>query len=534
MTSQFQKACAYILALCLVIAFYAWTSPSNLSESNDGYAYSYIVENSRIDEIKDSRMPLFFIITRIMFLVSQLIFTDVKALQMLSWMSIVCASASILLFYNFLLIPACCSRPAAFFGTGLLALSYGFWRYATVPEVYAPAILLTLCALLALCSVEPAALDNRRFNKQLAMMLSLGLLSGVAVLFYRPLFIVLFLAYPLSVFRSRRIFSIGAYMAGGGLIVVTGYIALYVISQTETISLEKFLNFIFRRSSEFSGNDLSTSSILGGLLAFLRMILAGYWMLGFDVVVEWVGRTFPGKQPDNVLYQAAHSGVLPQIALFLLGPLLAIFGLLAVTALRHRHRTWAGPIVTLKLWWFVIYFAFCFSLAPFSYEAYIMLIPALAGLAAVWVAEPVVAAGRSWFLASALVLFGVFNWAGGLAIVNGTESDYVKRRSEWVVTHGKPGDVVIVGPGHHETFTYVRYLTETNVVKVKNPNILKVVERALASGKHVFAFGEIIHPLKRRRTGPVGKVAEALRPRARIVHENDAGRTFEVVRQATD
>lgn len=534
MRPRFAKAGVYALAFCALIIFYSSTSPGNLSESNDAYWYSDIVENARITEMEDSRSPLFFITSKVVFLAARRIHQGVSGFDVLWWMNAVCASAGVLLLYRFLRAPCNCGAPAALFGAGVLGLSYGFWRYSTVPELYAPSIFLTLLALLAVASTESTAADGRGLRERLAMMPFLGALSGLAVLFYRPVCIVLFIVYPLSVLRMSRIPALAVYGASGGLIVLIGYVALFGMTQTETISAENVVGFVFSRSAEFTGNDFAPSTILGGIAAFLRMIVAGQWVLGFDAVREWLAAAIPDKEAPNELYQAARSGVLPYVSLLILAPLLAAFGSLCVIAFRNRQRARSGHATALFAWWCLIYFAFCFYLAPFAYEVYIMILPAVAGLAAIWLGEPAAATGRTWLLGLALALFGAFNWVGGLAVVNGAESDYVKRRSAWLASHARSGDLVVVAPRNSwETMTYLRYVTDSEVVMVDHPDVSAAIESTFAGGGRVFTFDDVLRGPPSsvspgRPAGTVRDVVEGLRPISRIVHENDAGKTFQI------
>ena len=113
---------------CLLIAFYAMTRSVNHSESYDSINYALFAENFPLGTAPDSRNILFHALNRILFVTSEWIGLNIRALELISMVSIVTGALSVILFARLMKRRFGVSSFAAWTGAAFLGLTYGFWR----------------------------------------------------------------------------------------------------------------------------------------------------------------------------------------------------------------------------------------------------------------------------------------------------------------------------------------------------------------------------------------------------------------------
>ena len=182
------KSLGYAAVILLLVAFYWLTRPLNQSESYDSINYALFAENFSFGTAPDSRNVLFHMLNRALFVASEGLGLNLGALELISFVNIVCAALSLVLFARLMTKCYGVSQFAACCGAGFLGLAYGFWRYAGAAEVYVPSIFLTLvCVTLIFGYING---ERQAWLKLIAA----GVLSGLAVLYYQPHLITLFMA----------------------------------------------------------------------------------------------------------------------------------------------------------------------------------------------------------------------------------------------------------------------------------------------------------------------------------------------------
>ena len=159
-------------------ALYLLTWVDNVGDTDDVYYFAYLVENFPLNYVGDPRLLLYKGLMQWLYHGQQAVGLQISGLALMRGFSALCGALVVVVFFQLLVRDLKVHVYAAATATLLLAMSYGFWRYAIEAEVYVPAILLLLIALHWFYR-----LDERDQLGPMAM-LPLGIFSGLVVLFY--------------------------------------------------------------------------------------------------------------------------------------------------------------------------------------------------------------------------------------------------------------------------------------------------------------------------------------------------------------
>ena len=126
--------------------------PENYSEAEDAYDFAFRVEQGALqDQLGVNRLlalPIFSILYKFISGVG----LEVRAFTFMVYLNQILAVGSLILFCRILFDQLVLqhkfsvAKKGSYLGVGLLGLSYGFWRYASVPETYMLAIFFLLLA----------------------------------------------------------------------------------------------------------------------------------------------------------------------------------------------------------------------------------------------------------------------------------------------------------------------------------------------------------------------------------------------------
>ena len=133
-----------------LLLFYIWTMPENYSEAEDAYDFAFRVEQGTLqDQLGVNRLlalPIFSILYKFISGLG----LEVRAFTFMVYLNQIFAVGSLILFCRILFDQLVLqhkfsvAKKGSCIGVGLLGLSYGFWRYASVPETYMLAIFFSL------------------------------------------------------------------------------------------------------------------------------------------------------------------------------------------------------------------------------------------------------------------------------------------------------------------------------------------------------------------------------------------------------
>ena len=463
--------------------FYLVTAAGNLGETDDVYAFAYRAENFPLDHLSDPRLMLYHVAMRLLYLGGTVLGLDVSALTLMRVVSALAAAGALLLVVRIAARDLRVTPTAALATAALLGCSYGFWRYAAEAEVYVPAIFLILLVFRGLSALREEDADRRRAGGWLAAA-GWGGFAGLSVLFYQPSLIPLFFAFPLLLADGRRLVHLGCYLAGGGAMVLLGYIIGFLAYWPEPLGVTGLIGFLSQRAGEFIVPPLSLRTVLvsmvRGAFALGHDIAAANWIFAFDPIGTLVQRAFSYNVITEEVYLAKRAGLLAFV------PIVTLL-LLAAVGLRLLMAAWPVALAVLRdrrvlviLLWIAVNGAVIGRLNPAGLEAWIMILPPLVLIFGVVVLAPCLrrTAGR-WILALVAVLF-LHNAVGGMALVFDAAKEYDRVKGEWVIAEAEPRDLVIIA-GNAGLAETLRYLSRAEVALI-TPGQVPAVAESLVAG----------------------------------------------------
>ena len=437
---------AALLALLLV---YAFSAAGNLSETDDAWAFAWRVEHIAIDQATDPRLIGYHVLARTLWLAAQSLGLPLSGLTVLRGISLVGAVACLWFVWRLLAHRLQQPREVALAGTALLGASYGFWRYAAEGDVYVSAMALTagvLCLLLA----------PRRERGGVPAMLVAGAVAGVAVLYYQPNTIPLFLAFPLLVAWRHGLAAAVAYVGAGVAAVLAGYGLAFAAFWPEPFSPGAFAAFLAQRTQEFMVDPLGlrtvVMSVLRSAVTLTHVAMSANWAFAMPLAEPLVQRIYPGHLLGEELSIARHAGGLAYVPLLILPVVLwSLWRLLKTAragwraegppwrdvARRGAWGLWALPL------WALLNALVNGRLNAAGNEAWIVfLLPVVLLLAPTVLAPAWRHGGRAalWVLVAGLALHN----AVGMAMVRSPDGDLIRQRSAWLVEQATERDLVIV------------------------------------------------------------------------------------------
>ncbi|MFK8048442.1 MAG: hypothetical protein AB8B81_08415 [Halioglobus sp.] len=470
---------ALFLAWCLLVAFFALTMANNFSETDDVFAFAFRAENFPLDHISDPRLMLYHMAMRSIYLVVSTIDPQVSALALMRTFSLLCAPVCLLLLLRIMHREFGMDAVSAVLTTALLAVTYGFWRYAVEADVYIPAIAWILLVFSYLLRLQ------RSRERQFGATIFAGLLGGLGVLFYQPSAIPLFFVFPLMLMFRSGVGSAFLYGIVGTIVVVAGYVAGYLYAMDLPLNRNNLIYFLSQRSGEFMVPALSlgvvVKSIIKSGFALSHDLLSASWVFGSEMLSALVHRIFPSNVTEEEIYAARSVGQLIYLPFITIPMILAGLFTLWRRIPEIPWRVWKSWQAMVLLVWLLLNAAVIGRLNPAGIEAWLMVLVPLVGLVGLLVIRPAVEAGETRLIAALLTLVLVHNWFAGMLIVRDSDSDYDYVKGEWVIEQALENDLVIVvdDAGFAEL---MRYRSKAEVVLVSSLST-PTLARMLLSGR---------------------------------------------------
>lgn len=482
------------------LALYTLTIPVNHIESIDRHAYALWAERIALTELIDTRSILFATLNRGLYAGFQLIGLDLPATTLITAYSVLSGAGAVVLMARLLSRHFRQSEAAATLGACLMGLSYGFWRYATEVELYVASIFLVLAALnLLLDRLEQWPSDWRKFILP-------GVFSGLVVMFYQPNVFPLFLAIPVLFLARDRLAAFFAYGTAGTATVLLSYLIAFLVSRDQAVTIQNLAEFVGSRNSEFHIDDVGVRALSKMALAISHDLLSSNWLFGVEPLTSMFEKAFPATDTDIKVLSAQHYQPWVWVPILLLPVLLGTIGVLLNAARKARsERPWR--LLTYLGFWLVIYTVAAGILDPGVSEVWISIVPPIVIFATVLVIGPAVLAGyhrAAWLL---VVVFGAWNWFGGMGMLKNPEGDYYQRQTVWLQANATEYDVVLLTHSTWRLRTYLQHVTPARIVDLEpgcDAGIATSAElldqtraQAAAQTGRVFVLAEFIQPPER-------------------------------------
>ena len=548
----------WILSYLLLAAFYLLTATSNYAETDDVFAFAYRAEHLPLNDISDPRLMLYHMLMRCLYLGLSFVFPDIPSLPIMRGVALLSAPLIILLLARLLVTQFSLRGSSAVLTVALLAVSYGFWRYAVEADVYIPATLLIMTTLNLLLTSGPKWTDRR--------LACATVIAAVTVLFYQPAVLAVFLSFPLLLLQRRRAPQLIMYCTAGGALVLAGYIAAFFYSQEAPLTAYSLTQFLAQRSQEFMVPPLSLAvfvkSVIKSGMALAHDLLSANWLFGIDAVAQLIQRLFPNNVIEEEIFAARSAGWMPWLSFFWVPALaLVTMRLLWRAPAPATSRLWERPL-QLCLWWLAINAAVIGRLNPAGIEAWLMVLVPLFVLLGVFLMDPLVGAGRTALLTLCLALYFGHNLSGGIAMMWDRDGDLDFVKGQWAIEEAGARDTIIVvdDAGLAEMLRY-RSVAQVDLVRAvespgmaqsllsgeppirpvltfgrnfKNQNVYDHIQRSAAAGGSVFLFDEFFswdteyRHLYRRQSAMEQQVLTQLRQATTAQERTEVGGVYRI------
>ena len=532
---------------CLILGFYVATRPFNQAESYDSINYALFAENFPLGTAPDARNILFHAFNRAMFVALEWLGLGVRGLELIVSISLVTGAASLVLFARLMKRGFGVSSFSAWMGAMFLGLTYGFWRYAGAAEVYIPSIFLILCSLTFIFKF----LDDE--NKNYRTLFVASIFSGVAVLYYNPNAIALFIAMFILFCSRSRFFSFVRYSVVGALVVVAGIVASFVMINGSFPSPEGIVDFLGSRNGEFRDRPSLPTAIVKSVLAFGHDVYAAHWTRTLDPVRTALDPFIPGCIYNFNVVVFAGKGIqsFTAIAAILLLPIALV--ILRIHWLASQKWKFSRPslAVCFLLGWFALMVLIVGTIDPGSFEAWIPALVPLAGLLTVLVIEPCYQTGNKRILLIFLLLTLAYNFFGGAMIWRNNEGDIFFHKTAWIRQELNQNDTVLLNEFDYRVVDYLNYYSDARVANLtesdriiifrSHPEIRSVsIDEFMASHKkdkfRLFVMDDVLSPPTEIKSCRYGEarfeaalgLAKRLNQDAVLVNSDAFGKTYQI------
>lgn len=536
------------LMFAALTALYLITGARNHFEALDGAAYAMTAEETPITSITDSRSILFHAFNRASLLTMRLIWPSLSAYTWISILTAMAGAGAAVLLHRLLRRHFSVSPGAALAGAGMLAFSYGLWRYSGEVELYAPSTFLILATLNLLFDAD--ARPEARWTASLPA----AVMAAVSVLYYQPNVLPLFFAITVFLVSRRRFSWMLAYGALGTTLVLGGIAFAAGLDLGRVPTLHDVLAFAFSRSNEFLAEPLPLRDFLIAPLRRLHLIASSHWLYAFDFATRETLQADPGRWIGPKLLAVNSAKPLVYLAAFTFIGLIVTAIAIVVAAIRAgglwarlKERRVLYLVAALGLT-----SAINIGIDPNSNEPAIMELWSLSALAAIFVFDPCCRAGRETLVAAFIGLLFSHNLFGGQAIWWRQSGDIYAQQTAWLARNATPNDVVLFGEnnGGRGLVYYVRCHRGLNVMLLSSggdtqdfggvimrapidPAGLEAVQKR---GGHIYFLQSLFDPPlpifspRYQQQLAAQTFGNSLQPLSRVVNESPFGNTYELMR----
>lgn len=440
-----------IAAFCLLVVFYFTASVTNRAEAIDTVMFSLDAETAPLWSTPDARMVLFYRLNRLAFHAAEGLGLNLSVYTVLGFIGALFAAGSVLLLYRLLRRAFMLSEPASIAGALTLGASFGFWRYANEVEVYIGATFLILLSLNLLLD----RIGKSTFTAGQAALL--GTASGLAVAYYQPTAFALFFAAAVLFIKWRHYIQYLAYGAAGvGIYMMTIAVSLWMVHR-HIPGIHDLALILTERTSEFERPSFGITSFAKAGFAILHDLASLTWLYGVPGVEDLIARSMPYHHyhSEKIFFAARNFGLL-WIAAGTFLAAMAWLAYIAAAAIRERQRRPIDVAIVFVLAWLAFASATNLVLNPAENEVWIINLPALAILIAVFIYEPLRA--RPWQLAVMVGLLFAHNLIGGIGFFRNDKGDLYARSTSWIREHGERGDLILRTGDHRDWADGMRIL----------------------------------------------------------------------------
>ena len=391
--------------------------------------------------------------------------------------------------------------------SALPAFSYGLWLYSTTVEVIALQFFPLMLAFYLLTAPRLSA----------ASCFWLGIIHGVAVLFYQLNGLFLLIALDVLLLQKNRLDisrfrAICLYLAPLGLTVVLAYGAV-MLSEHSFHSWRQAIIWLLNyaaNSSSGGRHDISLATVAEVGIGASHAIIGGHFLFNLPPVKHLLDLALMSNSLTKNAFLARN---LPVNAVYLLTTLTIITCVIvflgsALAIAKRRGSLWRqSPLWRSGLLWLIFYSLFAIVWVPADVEFWI--IPASVFwllLVTLWCGGNEFPARRQTapalaFAAIAACLAAV-NYGGSVYWLTKPVNDYYQVKISPIVRETSQGDLtILLDPWrldeYLERFSKSDFIALTSFYEKNGEQslekLLAVIHNRLAAGRRVFIMEEVLH-----------------------------------------
>lgn len=448
----------YPTAFAVLVLLYGLTSVANRIESVDGYLYAGSAEFLAIADVHDPRSLLFHKLNQLLALANATAGMPFDTYALLCTPTVLAGAFGVVLMHRFLRRHLQLTPEASAVGAALLAVSYGYWRYANEIEVYIPSICFILTVLCLVCErVSRQAWNQTDF-------VAPGIIAGLAVLYYQANVIPLFVVMPVLFLLSRHTTAFVAYAAAGSVVVVGGLLIAYAADLSGSASIQGFAAFLSRRSEEFPAPALELISLARAGSAILRDIISLNWLYGSYWGRELIIANAPAHAyyHEGYFFAADQSPWIARLAPVTFAATAYGLALLLIPSIRSSadRRPGRRPFIAFLIAWLLAHAVVVISLDPMEMEVWIIALVPIWALFAVTVSRSHLSPSKLMTASIVVLVMALHNFIGGLKIFSNSQSDLYLRQVDGILRTARKGDFVLFTGPYPPVVKPVRLLVE--------------------------------------------------------------------------
>ncbi|MCF7848799.1 MAG: hypothetical protein K9M45_08125 [Kiritimatiellales bacterium] len=510
----------HILLFVSAFLFFWNSGVVNHTEADDAFEYAYQVEMDGHDWLYHPHHLLYGAATKGIYNGLQAIGYSDRAYPLLVFFSSLSAAGAVFLFYRFCYRRYSMRPVSSLFAAGLMALSYGFWRYAVEAEVILPASFLVLLAVFLATAPK----------KSLNMVLLAAFISGVSALFHVMNGVPVFIIIPLFYLLNGKLRYAVWHEVVAGTVVLFAYAWIFYFESSQVFSLG--LPPLSER--------LEWNLFPKGLIGLSQCLVSGNFLFSFPAVSDWLLQLFPSRMLMEEVYLGRSLSmvqrIVPLMTLVLLSGM-SLYGVVrAGSAWRKAVRDErTNVLMMVGGWqtifvialWFILYAGALLLMEPGNPEVWVM------GLIPFWllvcglIIAPLARANKLWIVMLILIFLGLHNYVGGIGLLKHPESDYNIQKSAWVLEHATEGDIILTA----ENPVFVRYLkyhSKAEVIDLNQSSSRDWQTRAISASK-VYILNDVFeYPASMKVRFPsqakrVETLSRQLRPHVGRLLDNEFG-----------
>jgi hypothetical protein len=234
------------------------------------------------------------------------------------------------------------------------------------------------------------------------------------------------------------------------------------------------------------------------------------WVLGFFYEIN-----SKEKQMQEELMTASQVGWMSYLLIFLALVLIVLIVLSVLRAVKWRKQSQEGwsTLYSVLAVYILIYGGFLLVMDPSSNEPWLMLSMPIAILAGKLIADPLIRAKQVWLPWTIVVLLFIYNYLGGIGLIQDGDYDYNRVKGRWLTENAKGSDLIIsLGP--MSFVRYIDYYTPSQVVnyeeQFRKDRIL--LDTLTEFRNNIYLTADMINPPKAitYRTGISGRKLDSL------------------------